>query len=202
MTEPDLITRAEEIARNPHAYERAFVSEVLRKLIAALKAVVAERDALHEQQVADANAAAALRARVAELEGAELARVKHLKRGSTYQVLGEGKVQTETPLTDNDPVIIYQAESDGALWVRPPSEFHDGRFAALRAKAKEAPIPTMMRLVVEAKDADLQSTIRSSCIICGADTETAAFGRPCCYPCWRLGDKEEIRRKAKEADHG
>ncbi|WWT39561.1 hypothetical protein [Microcystis phage Mae-JY02] len=58
-------------------------------------------------------------------------RVQHKKRGSTYRVLGRGKVQTDTPLTDYAEVVVYQAEADGTVWVRPVSEFKDGRFAAL-----------------------------------------------------------------------
>lgn len=58
-------------------------------------------------------------------------RVQHKKRGSTYRVVGRGKVQTDTPLTDYAEVVVYQCEADGAVWVRPVSEFEDGRFAAL-----------------------------------------------------------------------
>lgn len=58
-------------------------------------------------------------------------RVKHVKRGSTYRVIGAGKVQTGTPLHDYDEVVIYQDEADGRLWVRPTAEFGDGRFEPL-----------------------------------------------------------------------
>ena len=55
-------------------------------------------------------------------------RVQHVKRGSTYRVIGRGKVQTDTPLADYAEVVVYQGESDGLIWVRPVSEFDDGRF--------------------------------------------------------------------------
>jgi hypothetical protein len=57
---------------------------------------------------------------------------KHVKRGSTYRLDGYGEVQTDTPLNDYAKVAIYRAE-DGTTWVRPVSEFEDGRFEALSA---------------------------------------------------------------------
>ncbi len=46
-------------------------------------------------------------------------RVQHVKRGSTYRVIGAGKIQTDAPLTDYTDVVIYQSEEDGLIWVRP-----------------------------------------------------------------------------------
>jgi hypothetical protein len=54
-------------------------------------------------------------------------RVRHKKRGSEYAVIGHGKIQTDVPLKDYDEVVVYQSE-DGTIWVRPVSEFMDGRF--------------------------------------------------------------------------
>lgn len=54
-------------------------------------------------------------------------KVKHIKRGSTYTVLGEGKIQTGRPLVDYDQVVVYQGD-DGQIWIRPLEEFRDGRF--------------------------------------------------------------------------
>lgn len=50
---------------------------------------------------------------------------KHIKRGSTYDYVGEAKVQTGEPLHDYDKVVIYRSDADGSLWVRPVSEFEE-----------------------------------------------------------------------------
>ena len=54
-------------------------------------------------------------------------RVRHIKRGSEYDVLGQAMLQTSTPLTDMETMIVYRGD-DGQMWVRPVSEFEDGRF--------------------------------------------------------------------------
>ena len=55
-------------------------------------------------------------------------RYRHLKRGSTYTVLGDGEAQVSgEPIVDGDIVRIYVAE-DGKFNVRKSSEFLDGRF--------------------------------------------------------------------------
>lgn len=55
---------------------------------------------------------------------------RHKKRGTTYRFDGYGEIQTDAPLTDYAKVAIYRAE-DGKTWVRPVTEFEDGRFEAL-----------------------------------------------------------------------
>jgi hypothetical protein len=56
---------------------------------------------------------------------------RHLKRGTEYQVIGQGMVQVgEGGLIDGEAVVIYRDET-GRWWVRPPSEFDDGRFVPL-----------------------------------------------------------------------
>jgi len=57
-------------------------------------------------------------------------KVRHVKRGSEYMVIGHGKIQTDKPLSDYHEVIVYVGEN-GSLWVRPVSEFMDGRFENL-----------------------------------------------------------------------
>lgn len=52
------------------------------------------------------------------------------RKGGKYVFVGYAKVQTDTPLSDYDHVVVYRAE-DSTLWVRPTAEFHDGRFRAL-----------------------------------------------------------------------
>lgn len=68
----------------------------------------------------------------------EVARVQHVKRGSTYRVVGRAKIQTGTPLPDDAEVMIYQGEEDGQLWVRPVDEFTDGRFRELGPEGEAA----------------------------------------------------------------
>jgi len=62
--------------------------------------------------------------------------VRHKGRGTTYRVIGEGKMQSSRWFykaagidihVDNSDVTIYEAE-DGTRWVRPTEEFEDSRF--------------------------------------------------------------------------
>jgi hypothetical protein len=49
---------------------------------------------------------------------------KHLKTGGIYEILGEGII--EKTMT---PAIIYRnVDDDTVNWIRPHSEFFDGRF--------------------------------------------------------------------------
>lgn len=69
-------------------------------------------------------------------------RVRHLKRGSTYEVVGEAEMQVSEPtnhdihqvgfrlLREGDLIAVYRAE-DGKLYGRFPDEFGDGRFEEL-----------------------------------------------------------------------
>ena len=60
----------------------------------------------------------------------EKKRWQHLKRGSTYIEIGRGRLQIEGDL-DMTEVVVYMSEEDGLIWVRPVSEFEDGRFESL-----------------------------------------------------------------------
>jgi hypothetical protein len=64
--------------------------------------------------------------------------VRHRKRGSLYEVLGEAEVQISNPRVDGpqrgtglieegDRLVVYRG-SDGKLWARFPDEMEDGRF--------------------------------------------------------------------------
>lgn len=67
--------------------------------------------------------------------------VRHKKRGSTYKVLGNGRIQSDHwrncwggllgPKVDMAQVSVYQCLEDSSLWVRPSDEFEDGRFEDL-----------------------------------------------------------------------
>lgn len=50
---------------------------------------------------------------------------RHIKRQSTYRIIGEGLAQCSIgPIQDNDAVIIYQ-NKEGDYFIRKPSEFYD-----------------------------------------------------------------------------
>lgn len=55
---------------------------------------------------------------------------RHVKRGTTYRVLGTADVQANTCIIEGERVTVYQGE-DRRLWVRPTGEFEDGRFAPI-----------------------------------------------------------------------
>lgn len=57
--------------------------------------------------------------------------MRHVARGTIYELICVGTVQTHTPLADYDQVMIYRGE-DGQTWVRPLGEFNDGRFEPYR----------------------------------------------------------------------
>lgn len=56
---------------------------------------------------------------------------KHLKRGTTYNILGTARIQTEWPVVDNVELTVYQGTEDGKMWARPTDEFLDGRFVKI-----------------------------------------------------------------------
>jgi hypothetical protein len=57
-------------------------------------------------------------------------RFKHKKRGTVYDMIGSAIAQCDRPIVDSDLLVVYKDPFSGQLWVRPKTEFHDGRFAA------------------------------------------------------------------------
>ena len=51
---------------------------------------------------------------------------KHLKTQTVYEVVAEGRMEAT-----RERAVIYQRLLTGEIWVRPASEFYDGRFMAL-----------------------------------------------------------------------
>lgn len=57
--------------------------------------------------------------------------VQHVARGTHYDVVGRGKIQSDAPLSDMDSVVVYVSRDDGSIWARRESEFLDGRFVSV-----------------------------------------------------------------------
>lgn len=66
-----------------------------------------------------------LAARVGEAK--ESVRWRHKVRGTIYDEIGEGQLQTREYIGGDTYLVLYRGE-DGKLWARPMGEFHDGRF--------------------------------------------------------------------------
>jgi hypothetical protein len=64
-------------------------------------------------------------------------RVRHLKRGTEYEVLGEAEAQVSTGfngrrfLEDGKQLVVYRDPANGKLWCRFADEFRDGRFETI-----------------------------------------------------------------------
>lgn len=74
-------------------------------------------------------------------------RVRHVKRGTEYEVLGEAEAQVSTGFTDNwgtgrtlrdgADLTVYRDPKSGKLWCRFPDEMRDGRFVPAAAPAAD-----------------------------------------------------------------
>lgn len=56
---------------------------------------------------------------------------KHKKRGTTYDILAHGILQMSDKQYDMMEVVVYECLETGQVWVRPETEFYDGRFEHL-----------------------------------------------------------------------
>ena len=55
---------------------------------------------------------------------------RHVLRGTEYMEAGEATLQTDVPLHDHAPLVLYQ-DKTGRIYARTPMEFEDGRFVCL-----------------------------------------------------------------------
>jgi hypothetical protein len=80
----------------------------------------------------------------ADAAGGAGERVRHLKRGTEYEVLGEAEAQvatghrdiddmTYTDIQDGSRLTVYRCLKTGKLWTRLTDEFRDGRFETIAA---------------------------------------------------------------------
>lgn len=58
----------------------------------------------------------------------------HRKRQTVYREVGTAILQTGRPLTDGAKLVLYTSP-DGSWYVRPESEFRDGRFVRAKFEA-------------------------------------------------------------------
>lgn len=54
---------------------------------------------------------------------------RHKKTGRLYEVICQGLLEATL-----EPVTVYQSRVDGRVWVRPSTEFLDGRFEPAEAE--------------------------------------------------------------------
>lgn len=116
------------------------VTQALKNTVPAKAAPAADVDLLPLPASLDVPAPQAAKdalARGDALFAAFKATHRHVKRGTTYELLGMGKLQCGAKglgeirmMFDKDDVAIYRGQ-DGSLWARRASEMEDGRFEKL-----------------------------------------------------------------------
>lgn len=67
--------------------------------------------------------------------------IQHVKRGTQYQIIGDGLLQCEEPMQDYERLQAYM-DNNGTLWFRPLKEFTEDRFITIDPTEKiESPVP-------------------------------------------------------------
>ena len=62
--------------------------------------------------------------------------VRHVRRGTTYEVIGNACLQSAAPVGDCADVMIYRDIKHGRLRARPTPEFEDGRFVEIEIEVQ------------------------------------------------------------------
>lgn len=70
---------------------------------------------------------------LAAAKGARPRRFRHVKRGTTYEVLAIAENENQRGAS----VVVYRGEDDGKVWTRPADQFFDGRFEELSQRPAE-----------------------------------------------------------------
>jgi len=93
----------------------------LNRWLGYIQGVLVAREILTLQECKDIN----------KLHSRDIFTHRHKKRGSSYKVVGEARLQFSVTIPqDGDMLVLYQGE-DGVFSVRHPTEFNDGRFEKL-----------------------------------------------------------------------
>lgn len=71
-------------------------------------------------------------------------RLRHKKRGTTYDLVGSAIVQCDRPLEDYDNVVVYRCIETGQLWIRPT-----GGFRGFEIDKRDVPDT---RVVIDSRD--------------------------------------------------
>lgn len=90
-----------------------------------------------------------------------VATYRHVKRGTTYAVIGEAELQCAShDPSEGDELVIYRGQ-DGKLWARMRDEFHDGRFERIEDTHPAEPVAPAVVEALEWCADDLEAEIRS-----------------------------------------
>lgn len=131
-------------------------------------------------------------------------RVRHLKRGTEYTVIGTGRAQGN--LTDDDPAVVYRGD-DGSLWVRHQAEFSDGRFEEIGSapetiddlrRRRDELLATTNRYLERARAAEAEAARMRGALTRQSDEICQTLGKALGYP-WFKDDQANFPG-ATEAD--